>query len=117
LTPTALAQAATLYGLGVPPLAAEILSAAVVVLGLAAAFASVMIYVDTHRYNWRLSVTWAEFGGTVTLLGASLATAAMALAEQPTTIPAATWIGTLALLLGVDLYRTRTAASPDPEAQ
>lgn len=33
----------------------------------AAVFASAMIYIDTHRQNWRSAITFAEFGGTLTL--------------------------------------------------
>lgn len=62
------------------------------VIGLAAVFTSVMIYVDTHRTTWRFSITANRFFGTA-LVFAALATA------MGSDLPALRVLPSLAILL------------------
>ncbi len=52
------------------------------VIGLAAVFTSVMIYVDTRRAFWRPRLTFGKFYGTALLLGATAAAAVMGWADR-----------------------------------
>ncbi len=65
---------AEMFGLeGVLPLAQIAVASRWILLGvgLAAVFTSVMVYVDTHREFWRMSLTGSKFYGSVLLGGAA----------------------------------------------
>jgi len=102
----------------VPPLGflATPLIATSAVLGLAAVFTSVMIYVDTRRSFWGLKFTAPKFYGSTFLLGATVGAAVLAITASGTT--AALQLAVTAILIRIGLFawrsRTLAAAEGDP---
>jgi formate dehydrogenase iron-sulfur subunit len=54
---------------GVSPPLTELVLTALIVLGVAAVYCSIMVYVDTRRAFWRWPLTAPKFAGTALLLG------------------------------------------------
>ncbi len=69
---TALAAAAAASLLGLPPLWRLLSAVGAAMLGMAAVFSSIMVYVDTRRVFWRPWPCGVRFLGTSLLLGSAL---------------------------------------------
>jgi formate dehydrogenase iron-sulfur subunit len=88
-----------------PQTAFALLAAVPAYLGLAAVFASAMVYVDTHRPFWSVRLAFGSFFGTVVLLGAAFG--AMILAADGAPSVAVRTASLVALVLQGGLFAWR----------
>ncbi len=86
-------------------------------LGLTAGFTSVMIYVDTQRHNWRLTITMSEFGMTILNVGMGMLTLSLWLSSSAFDASGAVWLSIAALAFLLNIRRSALRSGTSPDAQ